>query len=221
MVKVSILITNYNYGKYIGKAIRSCMEQPTLADKFGYEVIIVDDGSTDDSKIRIETLAQSFDNIKAVFLPNDRDICDLTPVQRLSRAINVGLQNCTGAYVIRLDSDDWFKRDSLYMLAVMLDEKPNTVSHVWGQYWIVNEEGAIISSRPQSDVLGCNIMYRMSNLEQIGFYDEGIEANEDKNIFERYNDKWDKGFCLPVVTYKYFKHSNSLSDLYQGDSNGQ
>ena len=60
-MKVSIIVTNYNYSKYLARCIRSCMSQ--VMDRKDYEVIVVDDASTDKS---IEILNDFKTNIRII-----------------------------------------------------------------------------------------------------------------------------------------------------------
>ena len=62
--KVSILIENYNYGAYLGDAIESALAQ----DYDNFEVVVVDDGSTDDSRDVIRSYEK---HVKSVFKPNE------------------------------------------------------------------------------------------------------------------------------------------------------
>ena len=85
----SIVIANYNYGRFVGRAIESALEQgwPLI------EVIVVDDGSTDDSRAVIERYSQS---VTAIFQPNSG--------QRVAN--NAGFARTSGDIVIFLDADD-------------------------------------------------------------------------------------------------------------------
>ncbi|MGL4576263.1 MAG: glycosyltransferase family 2 protein [Burkholderiaceae bacterium] len=88
-MRVSIAINNYNYERYIGQAIESCLAQthPDL------EIIVVDDGSTD----------RSWDLIQA-FGPRVRSVQTINGGQ--GAAYNHGFELCTGEFVLFLDSDD-------------------------------------------------------------------------------------------------------------------
>jgi glycosyltransferase involved in cell wall biosynthesis len=94
--KVSILIENYNYGAYLGDAIDSALAQ----DYDNFEVVVVDDGSTDDSR----DIIRGYGNrIKSVFKPNGG----------LASAFNAGVKNSDGELIFFLDSDDFADRDRL------------------------------------------------------------------------------------------------------------
>lgn len=89
MSRFSIVINNYNYARYLGECIDSALAQ-TWPD---LEVIVVDDGSTDNSRVVMESYGQ---RIVSVFKPNGGQ----------GSAVNAGFKICTGDWVIFLDSDD-------------------------------------------------------------------------------------------------------------------
>jgi len=92
--RVSILIENYNYGKYLGDAIESALAQ----DYSNFDVVVVDDGSTDESR---DVIRKYKGRLKSVFKPNGG----------LASAFNAGVNNSDGDLVFFLDSDDIADRD--------------------------------------------------------------------------------------------------------------
>lgn len=86
---VSVVITCYNHGQYLARAIESVLSQNHKET----EIIVVDDGSTDDTK----SVAQNYPNVKYVYQSN----------QGLSVARNTGIDYSSGAYLVFLDADDW------------------------------------------------------------------------------------------------------------------
>lgn len=92
---VSIIIPVYNVEKYVGKCIESAINQHT---NFMYEVIIVDDGSTDRSGKICDSYKEKFDNIKIIHKENEG----------LGYARNTGIDIASGDYIMFLDSDDWY-----------------------------------------------------------------------------------------------------------------
>lgn len=93
-MKVSIIIPVYNVQAYLRQCVQSVLTQ-TYRDM---EIILVDDGSTDNSGALCDTLATEDKRIHAVHKPNGG----------LSDARNIGLQHATGEYVLFLDSDDYY-----------------------------------------------------------------------------------------------------------------
>jgi glycosyltransferase involved in cell wall biosynthesis len=92
MIKVSVLINNYNYGKFIKDAIDSVLNQTYQ----NFELIIVDDGSSDSSREVINSYNDS--RIKKIFKQNGGQ----------ASALNVGIEHCKGDIISFLDSDDEF-----------------------------------------------------------------------------------------------------------------
>jgi glycosyltransferase involved in cell wall biosynthesis len=89
VMKLSVIINNYNYGPFVGQAIESAL----AIDWLDKETIVVDDGSTDDSRKVIESFGE---RIAAIFTANSGQ----------ARAMNVGFERSTGDVVIFLDADD-------------------------------------------------------------------------------------------------------------------
>lgn len=87
--RISVIIANHNYGQFVGEAIESAL----ALDWHDVEVIVVDDGSTDDSR---DVIARYEDRVIAIYQDN--------ATQRVAR--NRGYERATGDVVIHLDSDD-------------------------------------------------------------------------------------------------------------------
>jgi len=123
--KVSIIIPVYNVEKFMKKAIDTAINQTYK----NIEIILVDDGSTDNSgKICDEYKKQ-----------DERIVVFHTENGGLSIARNVGLDNATGEYVMFMDSDDFFELDAVENLYKAIEEKQ--ADYVIGNYINTNEEG--------------------------------------------------------------------------------
>ena len=94
MAFFSIIVPVYNVSKYLEQCVNSLLDQK-LADT---EIILVDDGSTDNSGEICDIFADKYPGIKVIHKENGG----------LSSARNTGLRNATGAYVSFVDSDDWW-----------------------------------------------------------------------------------------------------------------
>lgn len=111
MKYLSVAIPSYNSQEYMAKAIESC-----LILKEDVEVIIVDDGSKDDTgRIGDEYAAKYPDTIKCVHQENGGH----------GQAVNTGLKNATGLYFKVLDSDDWFDQAALVKVIETLKQLHN------------------------------------------------------------------------------------------------
>ncbi|GAA4231973.1 hypothetical protein GCM10022291_05630 [Postechiella marina] len=101
---LSIVIPVYNVAPYIEKCVLSCIHQDIPRDQ--YEIIMVNDGATDNSLSICETLKAEFDFLKIISQKN----------KGLSGARNTGLKHAVGKYVWFVDSDDWIKEKTLKSL---------------------------------------------------------------------------------------------------------
>lgn len=108
-MRVSVIIPNYNYADYLPYAIDSLLNQNEKID----EIIVVDDGSTDNSR---EVLSGYGDKIIAIFKENGGQ----------ASAFNIGFARSTGDIVCLLDSDDVFFPDKVKLLKKLYTEHPET-----------------------------------------------------------------------------------------------
>ena len=99
MIKYSFVVPVYNTSKYLKKCLDSLVKQ-TFKD---FEVIIVNDGSTDKSKDIILKYESKYDSIKVINQEN----------QGLSMARNNGVKKASGKYIIFIDSDDYVEKGLL------------------------------------------------------------------------------------------------------------
>src|SRR3989338_6124930 len=100
MPEVSVLMPAYNAGKYIGEAIESILHQ-TFTD---FELVIVDDGSTDNTWDIIQEYKKTDNRIVAI--KNDKNI-------KLALTLNKGIGLCKGTYVVRMDANDYSYPDRI------------------------------------------------------------------------------------------------------------
>ena len=101
MLKLSIIIPVYNVEPYIAKCLDSCLQQDLPADE--YEIIVVNDGSPDNSVVIVKDYMQRYLNVRLVNRENGG----------LSAARNTGLKEAKGEYVWFVDSDDWIEPNVL------------------------------------------------------------------------------------------------------------
>ena len=106
---ISIIINNYNYGSYVGGAIKSALRQTYHK----IEVVCVDDGSTDNSK----DVIKQYDCVKSIFKANGGQ----------TTAVRAGLAAATGDVAILLDADDLLHPDACEAIAQAWDERTTYV----------------------------------------------------------------------------------------------
>jgi len=106
-LQASILINNYDYGRFVGQAIESALQQAGPS----HEVIVVDDGSTDDSR---DVIASFGERIRAVFKENGGQ----------ASAFNAGYRLAGGRYVLFLDADDRFLPGKVARVVEVFERTP-------------------------------------------------------------------------------------------------
>lgn len=107
MKKISAIIPVYNVEDYIDK----CIESLLLQSLDNFEILLIDDGSTDNSGMICDSYANKYENIKVFHKENGG----------LSSARNYGLEKAKGEFISFIDSDDWIHKDmylELYNAAI-------------------------------------------------------------------------------------------------------
>ena len=132
-MKVSVIISNYNYARYLTAAIESVIAQ-SYQD---FEIIVVDDGSKDNSQEVIIRLQEQYpDKIKAIFQEN----------RGQGSAFNAGFQACSGEIVAFLDADDIWKSNKLQEIVKVFQEK--SVAGVMHLLEEVDAQGNLLTRKP-------------------------------------------------------------------------
>ena len=107
--KFSIIVPCYNSEKYIGITLQSVIQQ----DFANYEIICVDDGSTDETLNKIKYWKSKFNGKLKIIAKRHRGV---------SRARNIGLRRASGEYIVFLDSDDKMEKRLLYSLNEVIEK---------------------------------------------------------------------------------------------------
>lgn len=212
MVKVSVIVPVYNTEKYLAKCLDSLVNQ-TLTD---IEIIIVNDGSPDNSQEIIDDYTQRFPQIKAFKKPNGG----------LSDARNFGIEKASGEFIGFVDSDDYVDLkmfESMYEKATLHDAEI-----VLCDLEKVNEKGEAFRPLPQSPQLperieldkyftifgemscfACNKLFRAELFENHSFK-KGIHFEDIELIPQLVlESKIIAKINLPY--YKYFERQDSIS----------
>ena len=195
---ISVVITNYNYGSYIRRCLRSLLNQDLDHDR--YELIVVDDHSTDDSLGAIE----SFKSARQIqIVVNKRNL-------GVGASARVGVDHSRGKYFVRVDADDYVQPPFLSMLYNVLKFCPQYVG-VSCDYFVTDNDERVLSAESfHENGLACGLMLRTSYLERIGSYDRKKKVFEDRDLLKRIERA--KIFHLPVPLCNYVKHGKSLTD---------
>jgi len=197
MIDVSIIITNYNYSKYLNRSIRSAFVQNYPEHE--YEIIVVDDSSTDWSREIIESYGKT---IRPIFLQKN---CGL------AAARNIGIKAATGRYIMFLDADDYLNRNIIYVESLFLELNSNWDAAACDYYIIDDNEEVIGRDSCMENPIACGIMFRKENLVTIGMYDESFKMWEEKDLRIRFLKKF-KIHHIELPLYRYRKHENNLTN---------
>ncbi|MDP2651826.1 MAG: glycosyltransferase family A protein [bacterium] len=204
MIKTSIIITCYNKERYITRAINSCINQNFPDDQ--YEIIIVDDASTDRSRDAISLYRGFGDSIKIKFLSQNRGP---------AHASNVGIKMARGKYIVRVDGDDYIHKNFLQMMTEIL-EWNDDIGFVYCDLIMVhgidNSSECKLTRNTQESLLshGAGVLFRKKHLHSLGNYDETLRNCEDYDLLLRYEKKY-TGYHLRLPYYRYFKEGSALS----------
>jgi glycosyltransferase involved in cell wall biosynthesis len=201
---VSIIITAYNYERYIERAIRSCIDQSI--PKSQYEIIVINDCSTDNTRRILENYKEQI------------TVFNLTENKGLSAARNFGAKIAKGQFIVFLDADDYIQRDLLLIQKTFLSEN-NSLDAVSTDYYLVDERGNHLEHvNAEEKPIACGIMFRKDFLFDIGLYDEAFHAREEEDLRIRFlKHKSIYNIILPL--YRYRMHSNNLTkDAHKMDA---
>ena len=197
---ISIIVAAYNQEKYIGRCLRSLLNQDFPIGS--YEVVVVDDGSTDKTSYALELFTDPFDSVIQV----KRNDCNMG----LPAALNIGINASRGRYVVRVDSDDYVNKNFILVLYLFL-ETNSQVDAVACDYLLVDaQENTIERCYSKEKPIGCGIMFKKQHLESIGLYDESFRWHEDKDLRLRF-DKLYKIQNIEVPLYRYRSHDANIT----------
>ena len=136
-IKLSIIIPLYNTERYIERCLLSCVEQNI--EEQDYEIIVVNDGSTDQSVEVVKRLVEVYKNIRIYSKENGGQ----------SSARNWGLEHANGEYIWFIDSDDWIVP---YVIGNLLDKACNYNLDVLGfGFSIAEDNGGLRSYEIKAD----------------------------------------------------------------------
>lgn len=196
----SVIITNFNNKPYLGRAIRSCLKQSL--DQGRYEIIVVDDASTDKSQ---DVMVGFKDKIVPMYLDKNVGVAE---------ASNIGIKAALGSFVIRVDSDDYINENTLLFMTEILLANPD-IGFVYADHFRVDKDEKHIE-RKDIDTLdllfrhGAGIMFRKSYLEAIGLYDKEFRNAEDDDLLRRYIKNFN-GYHLKMPLYRYRIHDKNMT----------
>ena len=206
-MNISVVIPSYNRKEFLKRSIDSVINQT----KKPFEIIVVDDGSTDGTETMIKS---DYDFIKFIKQKN----------KGVSAARNIGIKVSIGEWICFLDSDDEWKKDKLEKQINAMKSNPSYKCFHSNQIWIKN--GLRINQKKKHKKYGgdifdkCLDMCRISPssvmidktvFDEVGNFNENLVVCEDYELWLRICDKYRVFFIDEPLIIKYGGHQGQLS----------
>ena len=213
-MKLSIIIPTFNRVELLPRAIDSVFAQSSLPAE-SYEVIVVDDGSTDGTS---QLIQQRYPAVKLVSQAN----------KGVSAARNFGLRQASGEWIALLDSDDEWLPNKIEKQFERLKDSGLQVCHT-EEIWVRN--GVRVNQMNKHEKAGGDIFARCLPLcvmspssivihreifEAVGLFDESLPACEDYDLWLRICARYSVAFVDQPSIIKYGGHEDQLSAAYWG-----
>lgn len=213
---VSVIMPAYNAEKYIAESIRSVLAQTYP----GWELIVVDDGSGDNTGGVVREFVARDSRIKYIFQENGR----------LGKARNTGLKNARGELIAFLDSDDLWIETKLAAQMRALSE--NDADVVFSDCYVFNDENTAdertrfgsfagkFSGSELLDRLICQnripvltVMLKRAVLDRVGVFEEGkpYHGLEDYDLWLRAARAGSVFYGMPEALARYRRHASAMS----------
>ena len=219
-ITFSIIIPSFNYAHYLSRAISSIHQQTNS----NYEILIVDDGSTDNTRHISEQLVSQYPNLHYYYQEN----------QGPAAARNLGAVKSIGRYIIFLDADDELLHEALHEYKIMIDAHPKR--HVFiGEHVTQTTTGVLKKSTPQDlriegkeqlfaaylfgkvSISAGAIAIHHSVFKSIKFPEE-LRSTEDIPFYAQLLASFDTVFIAKPLA-KIHKHDDSLRHNYYHGGN--
>jgi len=202
---ISVYITNYNYAKYIKESIESLLNQ-TFQD---FEVFIIDDGSTDNSKELIEKY-RSNEKVTIIYQQN----------KGLNVTNNIAMRAAAGKYIMRLDADDFLESNALEIMSNTLEENPD-FGLVFPDYFYVDAQGTKTGEEIRHNfnnevslydqpAHGACTMIRLEFLKNLGGYNESFTCQDGYDLWIKFITHHQvTNISKPLFSYR--RHGSNLT----------
>jgi glycosyltransferase involved in cell wall biosynthesis len=214
-MKLSVIIPTYNRVDLLQRAIGSVLAQQLPNGLESLQVIVVDDGSTDNTAVM---MAEKFPGIIYIEQPNSG----------VSAARNRGLREANGEWIALLDSDDEWLPNKLLRQFEMLADSQLLVCHTQ-EIWIRNgkrvnqmdkhqKRGGWIFEHclPMCAMSPSSIIIHNSVLQTVGVFDEAFPACEDYDLWLRITARYAVAYIEQACVNKYGGHEDQLSHQHWG-----
>ena len=205
---VSILIISYNYEKFIEKCLCSCLNQ--FSSGLDYEVIVVDDGSTDNTSKILSAI------------DSHRFTCYRISNSGIEKASNFGFSKSRGKYIVRVDADDVLLPNYLICMKEYLSEN---YDFIYPDYKVINQNDEIIKEcfLPDFDIseiicrgdfLATGTLVKSEAIRNLSGYNTSQKNNglENYEFILRCIRSGLIGHHVPKSLFYYRRHSENISN---------
>lgn len=205
---VSIVLPTRNGRRHLDHAVESIVAQ-SVTD---WELILVDDASTDDTPAAIAAWAEREPRIRPLYLAENR---------KLPGALNEGFRHAAGEFLTWTSDDNWYAPEALARMLDVLRGEPE-VDVVYCDYTLVDSDGSptrVEQVGPREKLverncIGACFLFRRPVIERLGGYDEGLFLAEDYDFWLRASLEFNlKPLHEPLYFYRH--HGESLTSLQQ------
>ncbi len=209
-MRVTAVIPSYNRRHTLARALQSVCEQSSPVD----EIVLVDDGSTDDSRAMV---AERFPQVRIIRQPN----------RGVSAARNRGIAAASGEWIALLDSDDCWLPQKIERIRAAWASDPGQVLFHSDEIWVrrgtrVNpmhkhrKSGGWIFRHclPVCAISPSAAVIRRSTLLELGLFDESLPACEDYDLWLRLCHRYPVHYIDEPLIVKYGGHDDQLSQRY-------
>ena len=214
--RVSVVVPCYNYGHFLGDAVRSALDDQPGMD---VDVLIVDDASPDGSGDVARTLAANDERV---------DVLQHDVNQGHIQTFNDGLRAVSGDYVVLLSADDLLSAGSLSRSVALLESHPNVgFVYGWAQWfdtephestqalrsWSLWRGGNWYAKRARdlrNVILSPEVVMRRKLVDELGYYDPGLPHSSDMYLWLRASRVADVGRVNGPIQAHYRVHGNNM-----------
>ncbi len=195
--KVSVIIPCYNQGKYVSDAINSVLAQ-TYKD---IEIVIVNDGSTDNSNEIIKTFADKYKNI--LFFDENKN-------KGVINARNMAIEAASGEFILPLDADDTIEPTYIEKAVKILKENPNIgivyckarMFGIKNEYWDLKDFDK--SNILYDNCIFCSALFRKADFIKVGMYkDYMLYGYEDYDLWLSFIEQGFDVYRIDEILFNY------------------
>lgn len=205
---VTVYVPCRNYGRFL----RQCVESVFGQLYTHWELLIIDEGSIDETEEVGQELAR--------MLPENVTFIRHTQAVGLQKLANMILRRAKGKYMMRLDADDWLDESALLVMVSKLESSPE-IGMVYGNYFYVSSDGTVLGMERRNKLghedkvgylppHGACTMFRTRSLKAVGGYSEDVNAQDGWELWYKLNSRIGSS-SLDTPLFYYRQHEAALT----------